>query len=72
MNATDFYVKNNEHAEMDRQIQDYLKRGGKIETVPRGQSGIPDGLYGTLGKNIRNRTKKKMYDDVPAEDDDQE
>jgi len=70
-NATDDYIRQHDHETINAQLQEYLQRGGTIETIPRGVSGMQDGLYGAMGRQIRNSMKastKKLYDDVPDQE----
>lgn len=68
MNTTDNYIRRIEHEAIASHISDYLARGKTIEVVARGVSGMSDGLYGAMGKQIRKTTKQKankLYDDQP-------
>jgi hypothetical protein len=66
-NPTDDYIRQRDHEQLDHQMQDYLRRGGKIETVARGVSGMTDGLYGAVGRHIKKlkASTTKLYDDQP-------
>jgi len=67
-NATDDYIRQRDHETINAHLQDYLARGGQIETIPRGVSAMSDGLYGAMGRQIRKSMKSsnaKLYDDVP-------
>lgn len=48
----------------DRAIQEFLDRGGKIQTVPTGRSGIPEGGFASAWGRPRKRTV--MPDEVAA------
>lgn len=67
--------KQHEHAEMERQLSEYLARGGKILTIPPGVSGTTNGVYGSIAKHLNKVQKKKaaklaakLYDDPSDEE----
>lgn len=59
------YIRAAEHDALDQQLQQYLASGGVIERLPFGASGSLDGLYGAVGRTIRNSAKasRKHLDD---------
>lgn len=72
--ATACQGKQREHAEIDRQLAEYLARGNQIQTIPSGTSGATNGVYGPLAKHAtkvqRQKAAKlaaKLYDDQPDE-----
>ena len=69
MTPLDDYIRLAEHNEIESHIQRFLQRGGKIQVIPRGVSGMGDGLYGSVGVALRKNRKKKLYDDQPDSED---
>ena len=67
MNTTDNYIRRSEHDAIARDLAEFEKKGGRIETVPRGVSGMIDGLYGAVGRHIKKMkaSAAKLYDDQP-------
>ena len=67
MNTTDDYIRRSEHDAIARDLANYQARGGTIEVVPRGVSGMTDGLYGAVGRHIKKMkaSAAKLYDDQP-------
>lgn len=68
---TDFcllgYTRQPEHDAIESEIEAFTRRGGKIQSIPRGVSGTSDGLYGSMAHRLR-KTKKPRIPDFPDEE----
>lgn len=62
--ATSMYLNRHLHEQIDRDIQLYLKRGGKIQKFPQGASGIdlshPKAMTRAQAEAQRQKKQKKL------------
>lgn len=64
-------VKQAEHDVIAQDIESFVRCGGSIEHIPRGVSGMQDGLYGYTKKHLNKKQKAhvaKLYDDSPDDE----
>lgn len=57
------YTRQPDHDQIDAEIQAFIQRGGRIESIPRGVSSQSDGLYGSIGAHVRKTRKQRIIPD---------